>query len=196
VNLEGSILLQAAAGIGLASAAGLRAFLPMLVVGVAARIGWVQLGSTYDWLGSWPALVTIGIAVVVELAADKVPVVDHVLDVLQIWIKPVIGTLLAASVCTDVRPLQALLLGATLGGGTAAVIHVAKAKARLVSSVSTAGAANPILSSVEDVVSFFVAVIAVLIPILVLGVVALVVVALVALARRQRHARSHRSPES
>ena len=76
----GGILLQVAMGVSLAACAGLRAFLPLLVVGAFGRLGFVPLTGAFEWLSSWPALAVFGVAVVVELAADKFPVVDHLLD--------------------------------------------------------------------------------------------------------------------
>ena len=150
VSQAAAILWQVAMGIGLASCAGLRAFLPMLVVGTAGRLDLIPLTRTFEWLESTPALIVFGIAVVTELLADKFPVVDNFLDAAQVFVKPVAGTILMASVLSELSPLQATVMG-LIGGGTAAgVVHVGKAKLRLASSVTTAGTANPLISVVED----------------------------------------------
>jgi hypothetical protein len=185
---EPSIFLQAVMGVGLASAAGLRAFVPMLVAGVAARLHWVELGSGFDWLASWPALVLLGVAVLVEVVADKVPLVDHLVDVVHVVAKPVIGALVAAAVFVDLPATQALPLGAILGGGVAGFVHLAKAKARVVSTATTAGTANPLLSAVEDAAAFVTSAIAVLVPLLVLiALLALAVWILTAWRGGRRH---------
>jgi hypothetical protein len=129
---EGTALaLQVATGIGLAACAGLRAFLPLLVVGAAGRAGVVTLGASYEWLASWPALTVFGVAVVTEVLADKIPVVDHVLDLIGGVVKPAAGALLAASVLTDLTPLQSAVAGIVIGGGSAGIVHLIKAKLRL-----------------------------------------------------------------
>jgi len=145
-----AVLWQIAMGIGLASCAGLRAFLPLLVVGAAGRLELIPLTRSFEWLESTPALIVFGIAVVTELLGDKFPVVDHFLDTLQTFVKPIAGTILMASVLTELSPLQAAVLGLIGGGTTAGVVHVGKAKLRLASSVTTAGVANPVLSVIED----------------------------------------------
>src|SRR5262245_25328093 len=67
-------------GVALAAVCGLRAFLPPLAVGLAARFGLLELDLRVAWLAGDPALVAFGFAAVLEIAADKVSVVDHALD--------------------------------------------------------------------------------------------------------------------
>jgi len=164
----GPIVAQVAAGIGLAACAGLRAFLPLLVVGACGRAGWLGLSDHFQWLASWPALVVFGVAVVVEILSDKIPVVDHLLDVLQGVVKPAAGAALVLAVVTDLSPLQSAVLGILGGGGTAAVVHVAKAKVRLLSSALTAGIGNPVISLIEDVVTGMGSIVAIVAPLLVI----------------------------
>jgi hypothetical protein len=163
-----AFVVQVAMGIGLAACAGLRAFLPLLVLGSAGRMGWVPLSTTFEWLASTPALVVFAVAVVVEFLADKIPVVDHALDLLGGILKPMAGTVAAASVLTDLGPLESTVAGLLVGGGSAGLVHLTKAKIRLFSSFTTGGLGNPILSVGEDVASFLGAVIAVVLPVLAL----------------------------
>jgi hypothetical protein len=146
-----SLALEVAAGIGLAAATGLRAFLPLLMVGVAGRLEWLRLSESYEWLAGGPALTVFGVAVLVELAADKIPVVDHALDTVEIVIKPCAAALLMATVVGESSPLALTVLGILAAGATAGLVHVTKAKLRLVSTVTTVGAGNPVLSVIEDV---------------------------------------------
>ena len=145
-----SVVAQVVMGIGLAASAGLRAFLPLLVVGIAGRADVLPLGESFGWMESTPALVVFGVAVVTEILADKIPVVDSILDAAQMFVKPVVGTILVASVVTELSPLQATVLGIATGGVTAGAVQILKAKTRLLSTVSTAGIANPVLSIGED----------------------------------------------
>jgi hypothetical protein len=148
-----SLVLHVAMGVSLAACAGLRAFLPLLVVGAAGRLDLLPLTRSFEWLESWPALIVFGVAVLAEFLADKFPVVDHFLDSVQVFVKPVAGTILMASVLSDLTPLQATVLGLIAGGTAAGAVHVGKAKLRLVSSVTTAGTANPAVSFLEDVIA-------------------------------------------
>jgi uncharacterized membrane protein len=137
-------------GIGLAACAGLRAFLPLFVVGLAGRFGWVPLSSSFDWLAGWPALVVFGIAVIVELVGDKFPAVDNFLDSVQTIVKPIAGAMLMLTVVADWAPLYLTLVWIILGGTLAGMVHLGKAKLRLASTITTAGVGNPVLSVSED----------------------------------------------
>jgi hypothetical protein len=156
-----------AMGIALASAAGLRAWLPMLAAGGLARLGVLELGPTFQFLASDKALAIFGIATVIEIVGDKIPAVDHALDV--------IGT-----------PLTSTLLGVAVGAPTALVPHVAKSALRAVSSTTTAGFANPALSFIEDALTVMLLICAVLVPVLVVALVGFTLVVAARWLRRRR----------
>jgi uncharacterized protein DUF4126 len=164
-TLAGQIVL----GVLLAGCAGLRAFVPLFVAGLAARLDLLPLAARVDWLASDAALVVFGVAVVVEILGDKIPLVDHGLDLVGTLVKPVAGAILAAGVLRDLGPVGSTAVGLIAGGGTAAAVHVAKAKLRFVSTMTTLGLANPLLSLVEDLVALVSAVAVVLVPLLVLA---------------------------
>ncbi len=169
------MLSYAAVGIALAATAGMRAFLPLLVLGIAARLGRFEISEGYQWLSSDMALVTFGVAVVAETLADKIPLVDHALDTVQTIVKPAVGTMVAAAMFVQLSPFHATLLGLAVGGTVATGVHLAKAKVRLLSSLTTGTALNPVLSFVEDVVSTVIAVVAILAPLLALVFIAAVI---------------------
>ena len=179
------MLTYAAAGIALAATAGMRAFMPLLVLGIAARVGRFEISEGYQWLASDMALITFAVAVVAETLADKIPLVDHALDTVQTIVKPAVGTILAAAMFVQLSPFHATLLGIAVGGTVATGVHLAKAKARVLSSLTTGTALNPILSFVEDVVSTTIAVVAILAPILAL----LFIAAIFGFAFHRLHAR-------
>ena len=185
------VLWQLALGFSLAATTGLRAFLPLFAAAVASRLGQVQLGQSFAWLASDPALIVFGSAVVFEVCADKFPALDHALDAAGVFVKPTAATLLAASMFTSMDPVMASALGLVSGGAVAGGVHLVKAKARIVSSVTTFGTANPIVSLAEDVATVGGIVLAILLPILAALVVLFVlsVVAVVIGLRMQRKKR-------
>ncbi len=189
-----ALLIQVAQGIGLAACAGMRAFLPLFVVGLAGRVGWIPLSDSFQWLASTPALVVFGVALLVELAADKFPVVDNVLDTVQFLVKPVAGTVLVASVVTELTPLQTTVLAIIVGGTTADVVHLGKAKLRLVSSATTAGIGNPVLSTAEDGGSLVGSLLAIFYPLLLLAALIVLILLLVLILRGIRRPRA--APQS
>jgi uncharacterized membrane protein len=176
-------------GIGLASCAGLRAFLPLFVVGLAGRLDWVTLSESFTWLESWAALVVFGVAVVAEVLADKFPVVDNFLDSVQTFVKPIAGALVMATVVEDWTPLYATVFWIVMGGSSAGLVHVTKAKLRLVSTATTAGVGNPVLSASEDVSALAGTVGSIAIPpVMVIVLAAGVVLAWIVLRRFRRRA--------
>jgi hypothetical protein len=171
--------------IGLAACAGLRAWLPLLLAGGLARAGILTLGSSFGFLASNRALILFGVATVVEIAGDKIPAVDHALDMLSTVLRPAAGSLLAASVLWQVRdPLTALALGVAVGAPAALVPHAAKSVLRAASTSLTGGLANPLISVAEDVLTVAMFVLTVVVPLLAAS--ALVLLAYVVVRRLSR----------
>jgi Domain of unknown function (DUF4126) len=173
-----------ALAIALAATAGVRAWLPLLLAGLLVRVGWLELGSSFAFLGSTKALVIFTVATVIEVLGDKIPAVDHALDVLGTPLKLGAGALLAAAAFGTVSdPLTSVVLGVAVGAPTALVPHAAKSLFRAASTTLTAGVANPLISLLEDVVALALFALAVLVPIAVVGAV-LVVLAFAVKRRR------------
>lgn len=175
-----------ALAVALAAAAGLRAWLPLLATGLLGRLGVIEVAPSFSFLSSTPALVLFSVATVLEVAADKIPAVDHVLDAVSSFLRPAAGVLVAASVMWQVTdPLWALGLGLVVGAPAAAVPHALKSGARVVSSAGTGGVVNPLLSVVEDAVALSLLIMAVLAPLLAAALVGLAAfVAIRALSKR------------
>jgi len=168
-GFQDSLLLQILAGLGLAAAAGLRAFLPPLVVGLLARLDFITLRGDLQWLASDPALILLGAAVIIEILGDKVPLLDHVLDVGGTVLKPVAGAVVLAAPLLDLSPLVTLVLAVVVGGSIAETIHLTKSGLRLASTGTTSGLGNPALSVAEDGLSLSGAILAVFYPVLLLA---------------------------
>ncbi|HEY0371495.1 MAG TPA: DUF4126 domain-containing protein [Thermoanaerobaculia bacterium] len=183
-NLFLGILL----GLGLSASTGLNTFLPLLLLSAAARfhVGGVELGARFEWLTSDAAMITLIIACVIELIADKIPAVDHFLDTAGTFIRPLAGALASASVLTGVDPMVAAIVGIIVGGPTSLGMHTLKAGTRLASTATTFGCANPVISIIEDVISFCLSITAIFLPIVVPVFLALLVWALYQLMKRIR----------
>ncbi len=165
-------------GFGLAGAAGLNAYIPLLLLAIAQRLGYAHLNAPYDILGSNVALEVLVVLLVVEVCADKIPGVDHVNDLINTAIRPAAGAVLvlANAGAGTLDPRLAALLGLI----TAGTIHATKASVRPLVTVSTIGVGNPVVSTLEDVVSFITALLALVAPV----VVVILLVVLVFLAWR------------
>jgi hypothetical protein len=167
-------LKSIALAIALASIAGLRAWMPLFLGGLLCRLGLLRLGPSFQFLSSTEALVLFGLATVIEVVGDKVPTVDHALDAIGTVLRPAAGALLAASAMWQISdPLTALALGTAVGAPTALVPHAAKAALRAASTTLTAGIANPIVSTLEDVIAVSLFVLAVAVPVLVVALLLL-----------------------
>jgi hypothetical protein len=185
-----AIVLAVLLGFGLSASTGLNTFLPLLLLSAAARfhIAGIELGHRFDWLSSDVAIIVLIVASVVEIVADKVPAVDHFLDAVGTFVRPLAATVATASVLTgaDVNPTVAAVVGLMIGAPTSLGFHTLKAGTRVASSAATLGCANPILSLIEDVISFSLTVVAIFIPLAVPIALALLVWLLWLVAKRIR----------
>ena len=176
-------------GLSLAAAAGLNAYIPLMVVGLLARFDIIPLEAPYDLLASTPVLIIVGVLLAVEILADKIPAVDSVNDVVQTFIRPAAGGLLfaaSADIGGDWVKIAAIVLGIATAGG----VHAAKATARPVINVGTAGVGAPVASTAEDLLSTGLSVTAVLAPLVALLLLVLLGVLIVraVTSRRRRRA--------
>ncbi|HSZ53532.1 MAG TPA: DUF4126 domain-containing protein [Caulobacteraceae bacterium] len=176
-----TLFLSAFLGLGLAAAAGLRTFLPLLILAVAARLHLfgVTLNPQAGWLASTPMLVGLCVAAAAELVADKIPLIDHALAAVGTVTRPLAGALAAGAVFHQLDPATAALAGLAIGAPTALAFHGVQSTTRLVSTATSAGLANPIISLVEDVASGLLALAAIAVPVIAaLAVVALLLAGL------------------
>lgn len=182
-------------GLGLAASTGLNTFLPLLLLAAAARfdIAGVSLGDKFQWLSSDTAIILLIVACIVEIVADKFPAVDHFLDAIGTFVRPVAGTLAAASVFTGVEPMTAAVIGLIVGGPVSFTFHTLKAGTRVASSAATFGCANPVISLAEDVLSLVLSVIAIFMPIIAPIVIALFLLLMWKLAQRIKASPAARS---
>jgi hypothetical protein len=187
-----SIVLAALLGLGLSASTGLNTFLPLLLLSGAARfhIAGITLGDKFGWLSSDVAIVVLIVASIIEIIGDKVPAVDHFLDTIGTFVRPLTATLATTAALTgaNVDPAFAAIGGIMIGAPVSLGFHTLKAATRVGSSAATFGCANPVLSLVEDIVSVAMSVLSIFAPIVVPLVLALVVWALWAIVRKIRRA--------
>ncbi len=144
----------------------------------------VELGEPFDRLSEDPALIALGVLTVADFVGDKIPAIDHVLHGAGTVIAPLSGTVLFTGE-TDASLIVSLLAG----GSTAEAVHAARAAVRPVSTVTTAGIGNPVLSLLEDLGSALLTLFAFVVPVLaVLALIAGLVLALLLWRRRRRRA--------
>ncbi|RZJ02971.1 MAG: DUF4126 domain-containing protein [Brevundimonas sp.] len=184
-------VLPALLGLGLASATGLRTFLPLLMLAVAAKfeLFGVRLIDQMDWLGSWPAIAALAVAAVAEFAGDKVPAIDHALNLVGYVSRPVAGAIAAGSVFWNVDPVLAATAGIIVGAPAALAFNAAQTGVRVGSTATTGGLGNPVVSFIEDALSFVTVLIAFVLPVLIPVLLIVLAVVVFRLARRIRDRR-------
>lgn len=195
-------MLEVLTGAGLATAAGLNAYIPLLVVGLSARfLDWIDLPPTWAWLSNEWVMLVIGVLLVLEIVADKIPAIDSINDVVQTIVRPTAGGILFGTgttsgtvAITDPAAFFAsnqwvpIVIGIVLS----LAVHATKTMARPAANAASLGTAAPVLSTLEDGFSFVLTIVAIVLPILViLGLIGLAIagIVLVRRARRRRRAK-------
>jgi hypothetical protein len=185
-----TIILAVFLGLGLSASTGLNTFLPLLLLSAAAKfhIAGIELGARFDWLSSDVAIIVLIVASVIEIVADKVPAVDHLLDSIGTFVRPIAATVATASVLSgaNVNPTVAAVVGLMIGAPTSLGFHTLKAGTRVASTATTFGCANPVLSLIEDVLSLMLSLLAIFVPVLIPLALALLIWALWRVAKRIR----------
>ena len=168
------LIISIVLGFSLAASAGFRVFVPLLVLSVSAHFGWFPVNDTWEWVGSYPALILLGVATVFEIGAYFIPWVDNALDTISIPLAGIAGTLLMVATMGDMDPTFTWALAIIAGGGAAAAISGTTSASRLGSTATTGGLANPLLSGTETVAATTVSVVSIFSPIIALVVLLLV----------------------
>lgn len=171
--------------LGLSTAAGLNAYIPLLAVGLFSRYtDLIDLPAPWDHLGDPLVLGLVAIVAVADFIGDKVPIVDHVLHLLGMVVAPVVGGILAlaAANALEVDPGFAALLGVVAALAT----QVGRTAARPAATATTAGAGNPVVSLSEDGASGTLSVTSIVWPVVAAILAVLVLVGLFVVWRKWR----------
>jgi hypothetical protein len=176
-------LMAIFAGVGLAAACGFRVFVPLFIASLAANTGVdafgdvnfeQMLGADFEWLGSTPVTITLGIATALEIGSYYIPWIDNALDAIATPAAVVAGTFITGAMMPDFLGDGSFkwIVSTIAGGGTAGVVQGASVITRGTSTATTGGIGNPLVSTAELGGSVLTAGLAILIPI-VAGIVVL-----------------------
>ena len=171
-------------GIGLAASVGFRVFMPLFALSLAAYFGKWDLNESWQWIGSLAAVITLGVAMLIETFAYFIPWVDNVLDSFAVPLAAIAGTAVMVSTIANLDPVVTWSLAIIAGGGTATAIKGASATSRLASTASTGGLANPIVSTVETGTAMVVTTASIFAPIFA-GILVVIILAFVFLIYRK-----------
>jgi hypothetical protein len=157
-----SILL----GFGLSAATGFRIFIPFLVASVASITGYLPLSHSFEWIGTYPALIAFGVATIFEIAAYYIPWFDNLLDSIATPAAFIAGAILMVAVVSGLSPLAKWALAIIAGSGAAGIVQTGTTLTRAASTATTGGLANPVVSTVEAGSSFGLSLLAILLPVI------------------------------
>ena len=165
-------------GIGLAASVGFRVFLPLFALSLASYFGVWDLNENWEWIGSLVAVLTLGLATLLEIFAYFIPWFDNLLDSIAVPLAAIAGTAVMVSTVADLDPVITWSLAIIAGGGTATAIKGAGATGRLASTATTGGLANPVYATIETGTAMVVTAASIFAPILaaILVIIILVII--------------------
>lgn len=197
--MDYTVLANIAMGIALSACAGFRVFVPMLAAAVAGHFNIISLPADMTWLGTWPAIISLGTAAVAEIGAYYIPFIDNLLDTIAAPLSVAAGTVLASSLLpiANQEPLIRWGIALLAGGSAAGTIQLGTGLLRLFSSKATVGTGNFMVSTTENAAAISGSLLSFLIPVVVaLLVIVLVVWILVKGVKQVRKLGSSRSRNS
>jgi hypothetical protein len=159
-------LLSICIGIGLSAACGFRIFVPPLVMSIAVQAGQLELSPDFAWIGSTPATIAFAVGALLEVGAYYIPFIDSLLDVVATPTAVVAGTIISASMVSELSPMLQWTVAAIVGGGAAGAVQGLTDVTRLSSNTLTAGFANPGVSTMELLSSTVLSILAIAAPFL------------------------------
>jgi hypothetical protein len=177
-------------GIGLSAACGFRVFLPFLGLSVAARTGFFTPGAGFEWVGTWPALMTFSVATVLEIGSYYIPWVDNLLDTIATPAAVIAGILMTLSLTGEMDPFFRWTLAVLAGGGASGVVQGGTVMLRATSTSLTGGLGNFLVSTFEWIVAALATLLAILLPVAAFILVLAFMAYLTAVYRRIRKNRS------
>ncbi|MDX9907252.1 MAG: DUF4126 domain-containing protein [Bacteroidales bacterium] len=173
--MEKEFITAIAIGIGLSASCGFRVFVPMLIASVAAKMNLFPVTEGFQWLASWPAIISFGTATVAEILAYYIPFVDNLLDTITTPLAVGGGTILLTSVLPIDNELLRWVSGFIFGGGAAATVQGGTVLTRLASTKLTAGTGNAVVATGEHAAAFGTSLLSLFIPLLISSVVIILI---------------------
>lgn len=171
-------ILSLCIGIGLSAACGFRVFVPLLVMSIASLMGWFEPMKGFEWLAIPSVCIGLAVATICEIGAYYIPWVDNALDTIATPAAMVAGTLTTMAVSTgEMSQFASWAAAIIVGGGTATAVQMGTVAVRGVSTATTGGIANPLVSTGEWISALVVSLLSFVVPVLVVivGIILMVV---------------------
>ncbi|MEN8367284.1 DUF4126 domain-containing protein [Acinetobacter bereziniae] len=187
-------LLSLCIGVGLSAACGFRVFVPLLVMSIASLMGWFEPMKGFEWLAIPSVCIGLAVATVCEIGAYYIPWVDNALDTIATPAAMVAGTLTTMAVSSgEMSQFASWAAAIIVGGGTATAVQMGTVAVRGLSTATTGGIANPVVSTGEWIGAIVVSVLSLIVPVLVVIVGILLVVIVIRWIKRKRQESTNHS---
>ncbi len=182
-----SSIVALSLGLGLSAACGFRVFIPPLAMGIGARAGLIDLGESWSWMGETWVMAIFAVATLLEIGAYYIPWLDNLMDTITTPSAIIAGIIVTSSSLDGMDPTLQWILAIVAGGGTSGTIQLGTVATRAVSTATTGGIANPLVSTVEAGACILCTILALLLPVIAAFlVVALMFVAINKIVNRKR----------
>ena len=159
------LILALCMGISLSAACGFRVFVPLLAVSLAVHFGGLGVNEHFAWVGTHTALICLSVATVVEILAYYIPLVDHALDAVNTPLALIAGAIITCGMLPDMPEFAQWGIGIVGGAGAAGAIQAGTSALRGVSTATTATIGNPILATLENILSVLGSILAIVVPV-------------------------------
>ena len=180
-------ILGLCVGIGLSAASGFRVFVPLLVMSVAALMGWFEPLKGFEWLAMPAVCLALAVATISEIAAYYVPWVDNLLDTVATPAAMIAGTLTTMAVSSgEMSQFASWASAIIVGGGTAGVVQMSTVAARGVSTATTGGLGNFVVATGELIGSIVLSILAFVMPVVITVFVIILVIVLARWVHKKR----------
>lgn len=187
-------LLSLCIGVGLSAACGFRVFVPLLVMSIASLMGWFEPMNGFEWLAIPSVCIGLAVATVCEIGAYYIPWVDNALDTIATPAAMVAGTLTTMAVSSgEMSQFASWAAAIIVGGGTATAVQMGTVAVRGLSTATTGGIANPVVSTGEWIGAIVVSVLSLIVPVLVVIVGIILVVIVIRWIKRKRQESTNHS---
>ncbi|ONG38474.1 hypothetical protein BKE30_12540 [Alkanindiges hydrocarboniclasticus] len=159
-------------GIGLSAACGFRVFVPLLVMSVASLVGWFEPMQGFEWVAMPAVCFGLAVATLCEISAYYIPWVDNVLDTVSTPAAMIAGTLATMAVSSgEMSQFASWAAAIIVGGGTAGAVQMSTVAVRALSTATTGGIGNPVVSTGEWISALLLSILALIMPVLVVIIV-------------------------
>ena len=170
------ILLSLSLGLGLAAACGFRVFIPPLMMGVGSRLDLYKLEGSFVWVDDTWAIAIFAVATLLEIGGYFIPWIDNLLDTVATPAAILGGIFVtSASLEGELDPSAQWTLSVIAGGSVSGVIQLGTVATRAISTGTTGGLANPIMSLLEAVAS----ILCILITLFLVAIIPIVIIFLI-----------------